>query len=163
MIIDERKEIQRKLENDMRNLELNEKRSHELMYDYDYKIMQLTKELNQTREELSQTKGIMKNATTTQRDYRSQNNFSRLDDFNPKSADNSNININNNDNNLNNTNIDYGSKLNNFNSFNNYSNRIDRIDSYPSQDYGNTINKTNNYKNNSNNNNEYQYVPSSGI
>lgn len=154
----------------MRDLELKEKRNYELIHDYDYKIMQLTKELNETREELSNTKGLNKNPSTTQRDYRSANNFSKLDDFNPRTADNSNMNLNNN---LSNTNFDYNPRTNNFNSYNNFgggnSNRNDRMDSFPSQDYGNnnfnnSNNKTfnNNTSNYNSNVNDYQYVPSTG-
>jgi len=147
----------------MRNLELNEKRNHETFYDYDYKIMQLTKELNETREELLNTKSLTKNASTTQRDYRSANNFSKIEDFNPRTADNFNINVNTNPNN---TNFEYNSRPN-FNSFNNYSNRVERMDTFPSQDYGNNNNNNNKTFNNTNNNQnsnaiDYQYVPSSG-
>ena len=149
----------------MRNLETNEKRNFEIIHDYDYKIMQLTKELNETKEELSNTKGLFKNASTIQRDYRSANNLSKLDDFNPRTADISNLNNNIN---LNNTNFDNNSRPNNFNNFNNFTNnnRIDRMDSFPSQDYGNNNNLNNNktFINTNNYNgdaNDYHYIPSS--
>jgi len=146
----------------MRNLEQNEKRNYDLIQDYDYKIMLLTKELNQTKEELSNTKGHILNASTTQRDYRSVNNLSKLEDFNPRTAEN-NSNINNNYNNMTNTNFDYNSRPNNFSCFNSSNHKVDRMESFTSQDYGNiTNNKIFNNTNNINGNaNEYEYVPSS--